>query len=368
MRVLGAILFTVLLMTRSTWSGGVTWSGTGKWMPDGATPGRFPNIEVAIAGTLMTGLQSASWRLGPTDFLSDLSPDTASLSFTGYFECAPGDTIVITSDVGALWVGRVDTCSTTWGSDSIPWTTVTGMDPIGALGEARLEDYPIDAWLSVGPTTGFPEYNLEAIMETLATHAAVDLDVVDDSVSGLPILDWIGDTTYTGDILSLLNAGAKQSNAMLALGRDGGIHAVIREAVTPAGQVDVTDRYREWTSDISIAVDINRWVTFSEQGRDQADIDQYGDRSYDATGDFLSEDNSGFDDWIAFGGRVGPVFTVVFALKSWDDDDLMLLDPFDWIAEDFYGDIQVMSVSHSVSVSPPEWTVTITADNLLALL
>lgn len=343
-------------MTRSTWSGGVTWSGTGKWMPDGASGTGRPRPEVAIAGALRTGLQSATWSLGPRDILSDLSPGTCSLSFAGVVTAAPGDSIVISATPGTLWVGRVDTCSTTWDEASNAWTTISGTDPLGALGEAGLD----------GDSESGSSHDLEDQAEYWASVVGVELDVVDDSVSGLPNKVPLS-PPLSGNVLPLMNSLARDSNAVMALHRDGKVHAIIREAVTPSDQVDVSDRFRDWTEEISIAVDINRWSAggVGSFGEDAADIAIYGQRTYLVDLSVWTPGTSQFADWIAYGGSQRPLVKATFPIASWSDDDLMLLDPFDWITRDA-ADWQVMSVSHSVDAS--SWSVTITADNLLSLL
>jgi hypothetical protein len=349
-------------VTRSTWSGGVTWSGTAKWMPDGLTASGPLVPEVAIGGTLRTGLQQASWRLGISDFLAELSPGSCSLSFAGDVAVLPGDSIVLSIPTGVLWVGRVDTVSNTRGADGHQWTTVNGTDGLGALG-------------ATGTSPTNTATVLDAFVEQLAADAGVTLDIVDDSVSGLPTLVF-NLATETMTILAWANRGAKSSNAMLALHRDGTIHAVVREAVTPADQVDITDRYSSRTKTTSADTNINRWV-LTEPGvpsptvnvSDTADIALYGERAF--TMDDYIGDGAGADahwlDWTSYGGSQRPIRSYVLPMRSWADDDLMLLDPFDWVTADG-SDYQIMGLEHSVSASPPVWTVTLAVDDLLDLL
>ena len=344
-------------MTRSTWSGGVTWSGTGKWMPDGLTASGPLVPEVAIDGTLISGLQAASWRLGITDFLAELSPGSCSLSFAGDVDVLPGDSIVLSIPTGTLWVGRVDSVNNMRDTAGHQWTTVNGSDSLGALATA----YVVDA----DPLA----LNLEQWAEALATAAGVSLDLVDDSVSGLPTTI-LASAPVSGSVLDLINSNARRSNAMIALQRDGAIHAVIREAVTPADQAVITDRYSERTKVTSQAANINRWTITAdaiEYGADDADIALYGQRTYEAGSDVWLAATSQFDDWVAYGGSQRPIRAYTLPMKSWADDDLMLLDPFDWVTADGT-DQQIMGLAHNVTASPPLWTVTLDVDNLLDLL
>jgi hypothetical protein len=510
---LGAVLFVVLgvllMDAKSLWSGGVEWGtavtdrAAAFWMDDGAEPSGRLMPDIAIAGELLTDqLQSASWELGISDFLADLSPNTASFSFVGQVSASPGDDIVLSTGWGVAWVGRVDTKAQTRDTAGNYWTTVTATDTLGALGLARLDDYDL--------SDGF----FDEMLESNALELGVTADVVDDTVSGFPAIIYFP-ATFTGSFLDLMNQHAKSANLMLAMHRDGTFHAVMREAravLTPSngdfevnttgwsayaggsisrttttplsgvaeGRVgcvatqysgavypltgtflaghtyrlsvntelisgenawyiqlfsaeqlahdgygpdetftatgtptvrtmdftptinltdvelyvgaseavptvgvlaidDVTvEEYGlsltginapvSWNEDTSIDIDINRWYdpqNLTVIGVDQDDIDTYGERSYDTSDGWTFLNYDHFDDWVAYGGSQRPVASGELVVSSWSQDDLILLNPFQWVTEDGT-DWQVMRIRHDVT--PNEWRVSITADNLLDLL
>lgn len=231
MRRLGAVLLVILLVSgmnvRSVWSGGGKWgSGTPSgartdayWLPDGQTPTGRPFPDVAIGGTLVQDkLQSASWSLGIPDFLSDLSPSTATLTFVGQVSGTPGDEVVISSAIGGHWSGRLDTVTQTRDTAGDYWTTITATDRVGALGAAELRDEDVSA-----------STDLETLGERLAAEAGITLDILPRGNVDLPTLT-NGSATYSGSVLSLINGAARASNRMLALSRNGKLLAVPRES------------------------------------------------------------------------------------------------------------------------------------------
>lgn len=145
----------------------------------------------------------------------------------------------------------------------------------------------------------------------------------------------------------------------------------IREAT-----VDVSDRHASWTTVTTVETDINVWWRSDETtiGDDIADLDDYferGARYYVEDPDIVRTNQAGtvyiYDDWIAYGGQLRETAVAELVAASWDDEDLVTLDPFDWLMEDGTA-WQVLNLRHSVSISPPSWRVTVTLDNLLDLL
>ena len=179
----------------------------------------LPTIGVTIdGGTVTSQLMSASWNLGINDFLSDLAPNTASLSFKGQLSVSPADAVVITAGGTAMWTGRLDSYVETRDVNGDYWSSVTATDVIGALGAARLRNVS-------------PSYSVELDTEAelRATAAGVTIDVVDSSSPGLISLN--GPNNWNGDLLAYINEMARVSNAMLALQRDGTIKAWTRESL-----------------------------------------------------------------------------------------------------------------------------------------
>lgn len=498
---------------RSVWSGGSQWTTEthdrldGEWMDNGETPVNAgltgqPFPDVAIGAAYLTDqLMSASWSLGISGFLADLAPNTASFSFVGQVTAVPGDDVVVTTGWGVQWSGRVDTVTQMRDAAGDWWTTITATDRLGALGVAELNDH------------AFVFGNLEEIAEDAAATAGVDLDIVDDSVGGLIDFEDVFDVAdpYTGTLLAYLSPLALSSNAMLAMARDGRIHAVVREDISitingefetnVAGWTDFNSAtiarstsspyagtacarisasttaysgdyyplgsrifrkgvpyrlqfaaqkisgtsdtwYADWYSDsvstgtsttftatgtwtlvtldwtpdadysdigigiyhpdasvavlaidsvtvgyatfaltgidapaswtlsTSIDVNVNRWVILRGAvltvSVDADDIKTYGERTLNGRGfDMSNVADPPFDDWTTYGGSQRPTASGQLIVSSWAQDDLILLDPFQWVTESGTA-WQVMSVTHDVT--PSSWTVSITADNLLDLL
>lgn len=229
MRRLAAVLLLILLVAgmnvRSVWSGGGKW-GDGSpagdrtdayWLPDGVTPTGRPFPDVAIGGTLVESLQAATWSLGISDFLSDLAPTTATLTFVGQVSGTPGDSVVISSAVGGQWSGRLDTVTQTRDINGDYWTTVTATDRVGSLGAAQLADEDVSA-----------STDLETLGESYAAEAGIPLDIVARGNVNLPTLTE-GSAAYSGSVLSLINGAARASNRMLAMSRTGKLLAVPRQ-------------------------------------------------------------------------------------------------------------------------------------------
>lgn len=377
------LLLVVALMTdaASLWSGGVEWGtattprANAYWQPGTAVPtGRvFP--DVAIDGVLVTGsLMSATWSLGISDYLADMSPNSASLSFTGQVSAVPGDDLVISTPLGVAWVGRVDTLSQTRDTAGDWWTTISATDRLGALGAAVL-----DAWTFAGGMT------LKTLGEELANDANIPLIIEDGSVSGLVNLT-DGPAAYSGTVLDIINKAARTSNAMVALRRDGDLYAVVRESVTPSSVLTLSgaNAPTSWTLSTSIDGLITKvliWSSavgspmyFGDNFSDNAL--RYGERPWDA-GDFERDSSmdTPFDDWNQYwngetfyypdGAPPRPVVSAELVVASWSQDDLILLNPLEWVTESSE-DWQVLSVQHNVT--PNEWRVSITADNLLDIL
>lgn len=378
MRRLGAVLLLVLLVAgmnvRSVWSGGGKWgSGTPSgartdayWLPDGQTPTGKPFPDVAIGGTLYTtSLQSASWSLGVSDVLADLSPNTASVSLVGQVTSTQGDDLVISTGLGTMFAGRVDTVTQTRDAAGDWWTTVTATDRIGALGAASLRDYSL--------TTG----TVVAVGPSIALEAGVVLEMTDVSGGALPDVNTavgVADP-YSGALLPYINEMARSSNAMLALTRTGSISVATRTSTTPSSVLTLSgvNAPQSWSLSYSIDMDINQWVFnigAAEQVRAHyADIDARGLREWSATGFGISGSalSNVYTDWYTYGGSQRPTASGTLIVSDFTQDDLILLDPFQWVTESGT-DWQVLSVQHSVTASPYSWTVSITADNLLDLL
>lgn len=375
MRRLGAVLLVLLALgavnTKALWSGGSEWGtastarAAATWQPDGVTPSGEPFPDVAIAGRLLTtsNVMAVSWSLGISGFLSDLSPSTASVTMVGQITATMGDPVVISTGWGVAWSGRVDSINETRDVNGDYWTTVTATDNIGALGAAAVVNYALPALA----------FSYATQLEALSDVAGIHVDVVDGTSSGMPNVVWSPGTGYTGTLLDFMNRMTQAVNGMLAMTRDGSFKLVIRESVVPSSVLTLTgvNAPTSWTKQANADVDINRWYVGSfwgELGRDQADINVYGDRPYvsDTEQQLYASSAAIYADWIAYGGSQRPIVSDgQLVVSDFSQSALILLEPFQWVTESGTA-WQVMSVSHSVT--PGDWRVTITADNLLDLL
>jgi len=181
----------------------------------------LPTLTATIDGASVTAsLQSASWGLGPADFLADLSPSTASLQFKGQITAALKDEVVISSDAGVQWTGYVDTITEMRDVAGDYWTTVGATDVVGMLGSASLEE--------ASPSSG----GTYQIAEALATAAGITLDGVDDSFDSIPLVSWgltYSGTTFSGTVLEYINLAARSANEMAAMHPDGTLHFMARQ-------------------------------------------------------------------------------------------------------------------------------------------
>lgn len=359
---------------RSVWSGGVQWGtavtarANAYWLDDGRVPYGMPFADVAVDSVLLTSsLMSVSWNLGISDFLAELSPNTASASFVGQVSASWGDDFVITTGWGTMWAGRVDTVSVTRDTAGDRWTTVTAIDKVGVLGTAELR-----ASNGVAGT-------LDAIAVSLADAAGVTITVEDtsDGTYGLASLQrfaYFGDT-FDGSPLEYINMAARSSNAWFVLAPDGSYIAQTREALPSApSSVALTGSNApvSWTTTSSPDASINRWLFSNPDGTevggssDAADIKVYGEHAY-RIDQFLDVDTGSgvalaFEEWWAAGAVHRDVVTNgELVVSDFSQYELLTLSPLDWVTESG-DDWQVMSMSWSVAGPRQPMRLVITAD------
>ncbi len=361
----------------SLWDSGVQWSpaedpdAEGFWSPT-LDLDLLPSIAISIASAFVPNLQSASWTLGRQNWFDVLSPNSASFSFVGQVDAIPNDAVLVSTDSGPLWQGRVDNITTATNTDGTQWTTVTATDPVGKL--AMTSSSRLFTWS--------PSNTLEHLATYVAATVGVTLNTeVADSATALPYLDG----TYqpgTATLLDVLNDIERSSNAMMMLQSDGVYLIATRDATVAASvtTIDLSgdDAPSSWTTSLDPTNAINHW-TFTAQDSTvildtpassgtghladavlSASITAYGERAY-AISPYLAADYAAFP--LAMRDALATPRTVVtnatFPITTLRQD-ILLLQPFSWVS--FGGDTwQVMSVSHAVDVSG-SWTVTITAD------
>lgn len=364
----------------SLWSAGVVWGPTAApgqrayWQASSSPQtGRTgpPELCVAIAGRLvLEQLQSASWSLGRSDWMSVLSPTSATFTFAGEPAASPNDDIVasLMSDLtayhsGALWVGRVDGLRTRRDIDGQTYTTVSATDVIGVLGKAK------------GPASIAAGHTLASLVEMLAASAGVALQVDVDPLVTLPTLT--AATDLSGSVLDLVNRAERSSNALLFLRGDGRLHAAMRDTTgaTSVGVVslDGDDSPATWEEDVSLRDVVTRWVLGDgvSWSTDTAasTLEAFGDQTYSAT-DMLVTDPAPYAALIASDVMANPRPVIVdgsFPIRD-HAQRMLSVAPLDRVAYDG-STYQVMSVRHDVSprrvadgVTVADWRVTITAD------
>lgn len=350
------------------WDGGSEWGdpvstdgAEAYWGPATVTSG-MPTLFLAVNGQLQNNIvQSASFGTGRTDWTSTLAPGNASFRLVGTVDAVPNNYVVVSTEAGPMWAGRVDTITFDKGPDSHIYTNITATDLIGILGQAQLKAASVAAG------------TLKEVAETLAATAGVSLSVTDASASGLPTL--LADASYDGTVLAYINRAELSSNALLFLMPDGTLRAVIREASDAADITPIVlsgnNTPSSWTEELSVINGINKWVLTKEDGTvvlstsDATAIAAYGEHSY-IVDDYLSNSSSHFTDWVGTAGD-GPrsvVTNATFPIYDYSQD-VLTLAPLDYIEHEGIT-WQVMSVSHDVR--PGSWSMSITADQTQSAL
>lgn len=365
----------------SLWSGGVRWGddaapfGDGTdayWSSPVVATGRtgFPRLAVALGGGLvLEQLQAANWSLGRRDWLSTLTPTSASFTFVDKPAAAINDSVVVAlmSDEAeyhseSLWVGRVASMSTRRDVDGHVFTTITATDVVGVLGQA---DMP--ASIAAGHT-------LVSLVERLAADAGVPLQVDTDSLATLPTLT--AATGLEGKTIDLINRAERSSNALLFLRGNGRLYAAVRDTTgassVPVVELDGDDSPSSWVEETSLDSVVTRWNLGGELWESDTEattLDEYGDHTYSAT-DLLINDPAPYASLIASDVMAHPRAVVVeapFPIRNLGQK-VLYLDPLDRVSIDGTT-CQVMSVDHSVTPirlddgqTQTEWCMTITAD------
>lgn len=371
----------------SLWGGGVRWGdpdaafgdGTDAYWGGTADVARsgFPRLSVAIGGDLVLNqLRRASWGLGRPDWMSTLTPTSASFEFVDVPVAAPNDTIVVglMSDTEehhsrSLWVGRVADVTTRRDIDGTVTSTIGATDVIGVLGQA------------MAPSSIAAGHTLGTLTERLAADAGMPVRVVGDPLVTLPVLIAAGGApgspeALTGTVLDLVNRAERSSNALLFLRGDGSLRAAMRDATGAASARVVTldgdDSPAGWTEQTGLRNVITRWELGNDAWRTDTlatTHDEYGDRAFSAT-DLLVNDPAPYASLIASDVLATPRAVVVDAPFHVRDmsQQVLTLDPLDRVVSDG-ATWQVMSVSHEVTPirledgrTRTEWRMAVTAD------
>jgi hypothetical protein len=365
----------------SLWDGGIRWGdpaapfgdGTdGYWgavLPASGRSG-FPRLSVAIGGYLVLNeLKLADWRLGRDDWLSALTPASATFDFVDVPLAAKNDTIVVglMSDStehhsDALWVGRVDSISTHRDVNGFVTATIAATDIIGILGQAG------------APPSIVAGYTLATLVEELAANAGLPLNVDTDPLVTLPVMTAASE--IDGKVLDLINRAERSANALLFLKGSGRLHAAMRDK-TNASAVAVIDldgdsSPSEW--DETTGPLVTRWelagTGWGPIETVATTFDEYGDHTHSAT-DLLIDDPAPYAALIASDVLAQPrpiVTNASFPIRDMSQP-MLFADPLDRVSMD--GETkQLMSVQHRVTPIRDEngkvrteWRTSISADS-----
>jgi hypothetical protein len=369
----------------SLWSGGVRWGDPAAPFGDGtdaywgsvsAVTGRTgrPRLSVAIGGALvLEQLMEADWDLGRSDWLSVLTPASASFRFVDVPVGEVNDSVVVglMSDAteyhsDSLWVGRVTNISTDEDITGLVFSTISATDVVGILGQAD------------SPASIVSGHTLQTLAEELAENAGIGLEVDTDALVTLPTLTAASD--LSGKVLDLINRAERSSNALLFLKGNGRLHAAMRDT-TSASSVVVIDLEGDdspsgWSRTKGIDSVITTWVLGAEGSWGPIEtaattLEDYGEQAYSAT-DLLINDPAPYAALIASDVMAHPRFILTQAPIPVRDlaQKALYLNPLDRVTRD--GETwQVMSVHHTVRPIEVEgdlisaygdWRVTIGAD------
>lgn len=359
----------------SLWSGGVEWNaadiGDGTqayWQSSANATARTgkPDIGIAVGGDPVTNtIRSASWQLGRSEWLSVLTPGSASFEVEGAVTFDPMDEVVIgvmsdttTEHSDPLWVGYVDSIRATTETSGRIVTSVSCVDSVGRLGQAVAP--------ASFPDALFPNSGIAPSIELAAAEVGLSVDVVDDSVfaqddptiyqpqAGETMLEWLN-RMEAADNFNLFGRG----DGRLVVQRRWYVSAPdLDPAPTPVALTG-GDTPSTWTverSPTSVVNDFGEdWATTAAMETSQA---RYGKRSYVPP----SVDANNYDLLIASGVMNDPRPVLSSADLPITDlgDAVLFLDPNDWVTLDSET-YQVLSIQHSVEPGH-RWRVSVTGD------
>jgi hypothetical protein len=169
------------------------------------------NVVASTDGT--TRILAARFDMGRGDWFDQLSGAMASFEFSDDVvpESDVGKTVVVDCD-GPLWTGRVDSVVTTYDlAGAFIAQTVTAIDQVALLGQARLEDENL---------TG-PDGIHTQLVDVFGFAGLTPTVLVTPVTFGLATLDSIN--PLAGSVLDWVNLAELDSNVIIAPNADGDI-------------------------------------------------------------------------------------------------------------------------------------------------
>lgn len=364
----------------SLWSGGIEWDGDapvkGYWQTSAAATARTgePKVSIAVGGVWVANvIRSASWRLGRSEWLSVLSPSTASFSVEGAVDWEPMAEVVIgvMSDVtdqhsDALWVGYLDATRELHEPPARVTTSAACVDVVGRMGQSAVPDE--------FPTMQWPRSGVGHLIEAAAAAAGTYVRVEDDSTlatddpsvgafeAGETLLGFIG-RVEAADNLNLFPRG----DGSLVVVRRWYVSAPDLDPAPETVALSGSDLPATWEVETSPTSVTNHWggQGFTLTASMAASREAYGQRTFSG----IPEDASNGYDLLAASG-VTDQPRPMLASSDIPITDLshpaLFLDPADWVLLDGRT-YQALSVEHSVEPGR-RWRVGVTGDPTQPLL
>lgn len=301
-----------------------------------------PTVFVSINGVLQPTLRSAQWRAGRDGWFSDLVPSTASLSFTDAVTGAIGDDILIMTETGLRWRGRVETIRNDKQLGTGDYAgSVTAVDRLAALGISEYTGV-------LGSASGYTLATLIPFVMNLIGMDPVTI-VEGDSATALPAL--VNTTAIRGrTMLEYIQLAERSSNALMTLQPDGSLLAVTRDAIAEPGvgiNGDFETDTAGWTgiNGGSIARSTTTPIAGVADGQITCTTTQYSGAYYPITGTF----------------KAGRTYRLTMTAQSVSGEDhwyFQLFSP-DQYTHDGYGPLDTFTATGTAETLTFDWSPTI---------
>ena len=242
-----------------------------------------PTVFVSINGVLQPTCRSVQWRAGRDGWFSDLVPSTASIGFTDAVTGEIGDEVMIMTETGLLWRGRVESIANDKQLSTGAYEgSVTAVDRLAALG---ISEY-------TGVLSSASGYTLATLIPFVMGQIGIDpVTIVEgDSATALPAL--VNTTAIRGrTVLEYIQLAERSSNALMTLQPDGSLLAVTRDAIAEPGAAingDFEVDTAGWSAYAggSIARSTSSPITGTASGRVTCTTTQYSGSVFALTGTF----------------------------------------------------------------------------------
>lgn len=321
-------------------------------------PAEPPALSITIAGEdVVCELVRGDWEVGRPDWYARLEPSTATIELLGDVAAASGDTLVVATQYGPLWTGRVEGTRTTKDTDGVFRSVITARDLLAEYGQAELGGASV------------PAGNIKSKMDWLAAFDGHAFTAVIGPAQGtLPNMD--AETGLDINALEAVQCWEDNSNAAVFLMPDGSWVIQHRSSLPTSTVLDPIplvgpDCPWEWIRVRSTDLVINDWIVKRSNGTvvmdwtDTASVAAYGRHTFPI-------DRALHALWPAAptpGQTVAaqPRWTVEAGRFDVRDADQLCyqLKPLDFV--ELEGELwQILAVRHEVGIGT--WSMTVVAD------